>query len=299
MSIPSIAAYIVKPVSSLTRMGDAAMKLRGIMSSRDALRLATALCQEDPAQLPVAGNVFRLRRGTTDLYTFRDVFLQDSMRFVGDRDLDPSCIVDCGAHIGCASLFFALRYPRSRIVAIEPDKQNFDLLSTNVHRFKNVVPVNAAVWDRATSVRIANPGSNPTGLYVKESTEADDRCLHGQTISEIMEIGGMDHIDILKLDVEGAELRLFSSPDCHQWLSKVSVLIVELHDRLYPGCARALYRSLDRYEYQQEGRGYVVTVSLKSRRTKRISPTDSIDSLSSFGNNLMNRSTLPHRTDAQ
>jgi len=250
-------------VSSVTRAADTAVKLRELMPKRDATRLAIALSQGDPEELPVGARQFRLRKGTTDLYTFRDVFVQDSMRFTGDRDLRPSHIVDCGAHIGCASLFFTLHYPGARIVAIEPDRKNFEMLSANLAHFDNVVRVNAAVWDRPAKIQIANPGTNPTGLYVRESDESQDADLRGLTVPQIMEMAGTEKIDILKLDVEGAEQRLFSSPDCHKWLSTVSVLIVELHDRLYPGCARALYRALDRYEYQQEGRGYLVAVKLK------------------------------------
>jgi FkbM family methyltransferase len=248
-------------------MAETAIKLRELMPKRDAIRLARALYQKNPGDLPVGGNLFRLRKGTTDLYTFRDVFLQDSMRFIGDSEMHPSCIVDCGAHIGCTSLFFALRYPGTKVIAIEPDAQNFELLSANVRRWPNVVPINAAVWDRVTWVRIANPGGNPTGLYVKESKEVDGTDLPALTVSEIMEKAGVDRVDILKIDVEGAEMKLFSSPDCHVWLSTVSVLIVELHDRLFPGCARAFYRALDRYEYRQEGHGHVVAVTLKRQQT--------------------------------
>lgn len=265
MSIASLATRIIKPVSSVTRAADVAVKLREFMSKRDATRLAIALGKKNPSELPIGSNVFRLRKGTTDLYTFRDVFLQDSMRFTGDGDLRPSCVVDCGAHIGCASLFFTLRYPGARIVAIEPDRRNFEILSANLGRFDNIVRVNAAVWDTSAKVRIANPGTNPTGLYVEESAKTGDTDVRGLTIPEIMEMAEFDRIDILKIDVEGAEQRLFSSPDCHKWLSRISVLIVELHDRLRPGCARALYRALDRYEYQQEGRGYVVAVKLKDQ----------------------------------
>ena len=150
VSIVTIGFYIVQPMLSISRTIDTALKLRDLMTKRDAILLAKALRQKDPAELPVAGNLFRLRKGTTDLYTFNDVFRQDSMRFFGDGDLSPSCIIDCGAHIGCTSIFFALRYPKCRIVSIEPDAQNFEMLSENVRGFTNVVPINAAVWDRAS-----------------------------------------------------------------------------------------------------------------------------------------------------
>ena len=240
------------------------------MSKQEAIRLAKRLSGEDPATLPIRKSSFQVRKGSTDLYTFRDVFLQDSMRFIGDDEIRPSCIVDCGAHIGCTSLFFTLKYPQTRVIAVEPDAENFRMLSANLESFPNVIPLNAAIWHRNSRVRIANPGTNPTGLYVNEVAEVDSQGLPGLTIPQIMKKAGVDFIDILKIDVEGAEQRLFSSPDCHEWLSNVSVLIVELHDRLYPGCARALYSALDRYEYKQEGRGFVVAVTLMQKRAERI-----------------------------
>jgi FkbM family methyltransferase len=261
MTVSSVASYIARPVLSLVHTVDTAVKLRDLMPQRDAVRLARALRQHDPAELPLVGNSFRLRSGTTDLFTFGDVFLQDSMRLFGNADLRPSCIIDCGAHIGCASLFFALKYPGCRIISVEPDEENFKLLSENVKRFENIMSINAAVWDRPACLEIANPGTNPTGLYVTELKDPTDG-IRGMTIPEIMEIAAVDHIDILKLDIEGAERRLFSSPDCHAWLSKVSILIVELHDRLLPGCAQALFRALDRYSYEPTGRGHVVIVEL-------------------------------------
>lgn len=270
MSIVGLASRVLKPLSAVSQMRDSAIKLSRLMPREVAIRLARTLSREDPASLPIAKGSFQIRKGSTDLYTFRDVFLQDSMRFVGDDEIHPSCIVDCGAHIGCASLFFTLRYPQATIIAVEPDAENFRMLSANVRQFPNVLPVNAAVWNRESRVRIANPGTNPTGLYVSEIAEVDNPGLPGLTIPQIMKKAGIDHIDVLKIDVEGAEQRLFSSPDCHEWLSNVSVLIVELHDRLYPGCARALYRALDRYEYKQEGRGFVVAVTLMQKWAERI-----------------------------
>jgi FkbM family methyltransferase len=276
----SLAGHMAKAVASAGRTMDAALKLSDLMSKRDSIRLVRALQQKDPTELPVAGNIFRLRRGTTDLYTFDDVFLQKSIEAFSDQAPNPSCIIDCGAHIGCASLFFALKYPGCRIISIEPDKQNFELLCANMQTFTNVLPLNAAVWDRTALVTIANPGTNPTGLYVEEALSATDRGVPGMTIPEILKRAGEDHIDILKVDIEGAERRLFSSPECQVWLSKTSSLIVELHDRLLPGCARALYRALDDYNYESFGRGYVVIVELKGKDGTRLT-TPQIERLSS------------------
>ena len=50
---------------------------------------------------------------------------------------------------------------------------------------------------------------------------------------------GIDHIDLLKIDIEGAEREIFRDPS--SWIGKVDALIVELHERMKPGCNRSFY----------------------------------------------------------
>jgi hypothetical protein len=47
----------------------------------------------------------------------------------------------------------------------------------------------------------------------------------------------LDRIDILKIDIEGAEKEVFESSS--KWIDKVSVIMTELHDQIRPGSARA------------------------------------------------------------
>ncbi len=259
----SIVHYLARPFVSASQCLHEATKLRQVLSKRDSVKTALALRRKQPDLLNIEGNDFHLRKDTTDRYTFCDVFLHDSLQ---TRNLitDPRLIVDCGAHIGCASLFFTLRYPDARIVSIEPDKDNYQILTRNLGSLENVTTINAAVWNESAPVEIANPGTSPTGLYVKESDPQATDVVRGVTISEILNDCPELRIDILKLDVEGAERRLFSSDSCHDWLPKIRVLIVELHDRLLPGCSKTLFRALDRYDYEyHECNGCVAVIEMK------------------------------------
>ena len=57
-----------------------------------------------------------------------------------------------------------------------------------------------------------------------------------------------DHIDILKLDVEGAEKEIFSS-NYEDWLPKTKVLIIELHDRMRKGCSKVVFSAISEYNF--------------------------------------------------
>jgi hypothetical protein len=54
-------------------------------------------------------------------------------------------IVDCGANIGITSLFLAARYPRAKILSVEPHPENFALLKTNVEAVSRILPIRACV----------------------------------------------------------------------------------------------------------------------------------------------------------
>ena len=50
-------------------------------------------------------------------------------------------------------------------------------------------------------------------------------------------------VDILKVDIEGAEAQVFG-PGCEEWLGRVRSLVVEVHDRMYPGCSAVVEGAL-------------------------------------------------------
>ena len=73
---------------------------------------------------------FRLRVPSTDVPTYMQVFLNNEYDFRAIKR--PRVIVDAGANIGLASILFANRYPEAKVLAIEPEHDNFSLLADNV-----------------------------------------------------------------------------------------------------------------------------------------------------------------------
>ena len=77
------------------------------------------------------------------------------------------------------------------------------------------------------------------------------QIVKGITIPMILQMHGIDHIDILKLDIEGAEYRVFEN-NFDEWINKVDQIIIELHDRYQPGCAERFYRAIAAHSFMQE-----------------------------------------------
>lgn len=184
-----------------------------------------------------------LRVPSSDVPTYKQVFV--------DREYDfhaatpPAVIVDAGANIGLAAVAFANRFPDARIIAIEPEAGNFALLTRNTAAYPNVVPVRAALWHTVTDLDLIDPGLGYWGFMTGAAGAADalpgvvrDR-VPTTTIDRLLADYGLARIDILKIDIEGAEREVFM--DTTSWLPRVDALIVELHERMKTGCNRSFY----------------------------------------------------------
>ncbi|MCP6036985.1 FkbM family methyltransferase, partial [Klebsiella pneumoniae] len=66
-------------------------------------------------------------------------------------------IIDCGANIGCSALFFAREFPAAKLVAVEPERNNVEMIRKNCASLNNVIAVNKAVGSVDGLVTIADP----------------------------------------------------------------------------------------------------------------------------------------------
>jgi len=167
---------------------------------------------------------------------------------------DPKVIVDCGANIGLASIYFKSRFPDSKIVAIEPEKNNFDLMKKNLDAYENVICENIGVWNKEAFVGVKSADSTDWGFSFQEVDEGTAGSVKALSIRDIMEKHSIEKIDILKIDIEGAEKEVFSS-DYSYWMDRTQMIIVELHDRSVEGCSKAFFDALTRYNFSTEIRG--------------------------------------------
>src|SRR5580698_6192133 len=107
-----------------------------------------------------------LRAATVDVSVFEQVFIDRQYDF--DVTFSPSIIIDGGAHIGCASVFLALKFPLAVIYSIEPEARNFALLRQNLETYRNSIPLHAALWSRPACLRIADAGAQSWNFRIAE-----------------------------------------------------------------------------------------------------------------------------------
>ena len=65
---------------------------------------------------------------------------------------------------------------------------------------------------------------------------------------------GITVLDLVKIDIEGAEKELFEN-GYEKWLPKTRVLVVELHDRMKPGCSKSVFSAICQYDFSFSHKG--------------------------------------------
>lgn len=211
---------------------------------------------------------FKARKKTSDVRVFNQVIMRRSYQLPIDLP-DVRFIVDAGANAGYSVLYFANAHPQAKILAIEPDQSNFAMLSENVKPLGRVRAFNGALWHVKTKLSIQNPDAPKTAITVGAS-EADSGTVETMTMAGIVAEYG--HIDILKIDIEGAEKELFEDPNLG-WLDHVGCLLIELHDFFRIGCSMAFYRAINRLEYSQYVSGDNVIIFFQKHRNAGLLPS--------------------------
>jgi len=193
---------------------------------------------------------FFIRVPSSDVPTFSQIFIRWEYDFEVTRA--PRTILDAGANIGLAAIYFSNKFPGARIVAVEPEESNFELLGRNISPYGNITSVRAALWHDNTRINLVDPGLGKWGFMTQARDGVRERYgepiqdVQGMTVDAIMKEQGMDRVDILKMDIEGAEREVFRDPS--SWIGKVDVLIVELHERMKPGCNRSFYNGSNGFD---------------------------------------------------
>ena len=185
----------------------------------------------------------RLRILWSDPWVYKQVFVEKEYDFLAATP--PNVIVDAGANIGLASVYFAHKYPNAKIIAIEPERGNFELLQANTAAYPGVIALQAALWGTNAELDLIDPGLGTWGYTTDERDHAGGlpgttrHTVPAITVDKLMQDFGLSKIDILKIDIEGAEREVFA--DTSAWIDKVDAIIVELHERMKPGCNRSFY----------------------------------------------------------
>jgi FkbM family methyltransferase len=192
-------------------------------------------------------------------YLFQELFVKQEYYFA---TANPSpLIIDCGSNIGMSVLYFKMLYPRSRIIAFEPDDDAFRCLEQNirdndlqsVHAHKKAVAGSAGKvdWYYDTS----NPGSL-TKSTIRARMPKQRKEVEAVQLSTYI----TEDVDFLKIDVEGAELGVVQELSQSGQMCRVQQMALEYHHHIVGDEDRL---SVLLAMLEQAGFGYQVSGDLK------------------------------------
>jgi FkbM family methyltransferase len=138
-------------------------------------------------------------------------------------------VIDIGAHIGLFSVFASRLLQAKRIISVEPDPANFELLSKNIYanRVEEATLVNAAIAGVSGERRIYANSLN-TGGHSFYPRGASWRLVRALSLEELFRSSGISECSLLKMDCEGAEMEVLETVS-DELLKKVSAISLEYH----------------------------------------------------------------------
>lgn len=184
------------------------------------------------------------RAGTADAGAFYEILIRPS-RKIGNghlrsrkleywvpKEINPEVILDIGGNIGTTSVFYSNMFPQAKIYTFEPVPGNFELLQKNVSGLANVSAFNVGLGDSDKKVLIyGSAEQDNTGgfsLYDVDVDKSKSEQIEVKNSATFLSEIGVDKVDLLKIDTEGAEFDILTSMD-REMLSNVKWIIGELH----------------------------------------------------------------------
>jgi FkbM family methyltransferase len=232
---------ILKPDSDLYKAGASVMDFfstittDGYKTWRILKELEEGRLNDSPRPVPFRNlkHPILIRPGTQDAHTIINNVIRKEYDQV-NLTTAPLWMIDAGAYIGDTSAYFLSRFPGLKIVALEPNPSAYEMAKQNLKPY----------GDRAILLQkglyiidgVAFFSGNDTGAAIGETGFKID-CT---TILSLIEKYSIPRIDILKMDIEGAEGAIFGS-NPENWLNRIDILIIEIHgSHLIPSISRVL-----------------------------------------------------------
>lgn len=191
---------------------------------------------------------YLLRPNTSDKSVFVQVFVNKEyypmIDIVQHTELNVPIkrIVDAGSNIGLTSFYFNNYFPKAVILSIEPDHENWAHQKKNIklNRLnKSVMLIEGALWKNNTDSLTISNNFRDGKSWAKSVVPVPGKTLEKKyvrpfTLRDILNLfGDKEPIDILKMDIEGAEAELFKNSDFIKVLkASVKYLCLEIHDEL-------------------------------------------------------------------
>jgi FkbM family methyltransferase len=188
------------------------------------------------ARLRWSGRDIFYRAGTADPFVIYQVLLKGGKKaeYYVPPTLQPKVIFDIGSNIGASIIYFHKKFPNAQIFGFEPHPDTFQILEKNVAQLAGVKVFNYGLGagDQRVSVRAdaVNYGAfNTRGDFKDRGFPAAPVECEMRRLDSVLRELGLEHVDLIKIDCEGAEADIFSTVS-EELLNNCQWIVGEFHD---------------------------------------------------------------------
>ena len=162
-----------------------------------------------------------LRPGTRDAATVMNNIIREEYGQVKARK-ESTWMIDAGAYIGDTAAYFLSNYPGLNVIALEPGEESHTMAARNLKDYgSRSILLKKGLY---SADQVCRFDGNNTGAGISGSGY-EIKCISLPTLIQIYSI---PRIDILKMDIEGAEEQVFLENPA-SWLRLTDLLLIEIH----------------------------------------------------------------------
>jgi FkbM family methyltransferase len=158
---------------------------------------------------------YRAECRVDEFFSFVEVFVLRDYEVPHVDWASFNTIVDVGANVGAATLWFARKAPQAAIISVEPSRKVVPALRRNIHANRlddRVQIVAAALADHTGTATLNEDGPSVFGTTAV-SMSGTSEYVPAVSLQDLLEQHGLDEVDFLKLDCEGAEFDILHAAD--------------------------------------------------------------------------------------
>ncbi len=169
-----------------------------------------------------------------------------ALSFFSVNNIIPMRIVDAGSNIGSFAIFVKHLYPNVQISCIEPDRENFKILESNLKPFQeeSSIQLYQAGLMAEHGLYLAIDDTFRGGSHCSRQVVFSDKSTSLKSVSmqSVLNDRNWGELDFLKIDIEGAETFLINPKTDISFLKKTKVIAIEIHDET--NARKAIYSLL-------------------------------------------------------
>ena len=140
-----------------------------------------------------------------------DWFEKSDLNFFRSIIRPDDTVFDLGANVGPYSISAASR-TNGKVIAVEPALQTFELLNRSASQFSNMTAIHTAISDKPGTAFLSHDGSSEN-FKISDNNETRDEKVPLVTVDDIAADNDIETVDIIKMDVEGHELKALAGAE--------------------------------------------------------------------------------------